>query len=37
MAVVENENNVIGHTKGESGKFAKTIFYVLKTDHIMSH
>ena len=33
MVVVDNENNVIGHLpKGESRKYAKTIFYFLKTD-----
>ena len=33
VAVVDNENNVIGHLpKGKSGKYAKTIFYFLKTD-----
>ena len=32
-AVVDNESNVIGHLpKGKSGKYAKTIFYFLKTD-----
>ena len=33
VAVVDNENNVIGHLpKGKSGKYAKTIFHFLKTD-----
>ena len=33
VAVVDNENNVFGHLlKGKSGKYAKTIFYFLKTD-----
>ena len=33
MAVVDNESNVIGHLpKWKSGKYAKTIFYFLKTD-----
>ena len=33
VAVVNNENNVIGHlSKEKSGKYAKTIFYFLKTD-----
>ena len=33
VAVVDNENNVIGHLpKGKSGKYAKKIFYFLKTD-----
>ena len=33
VAVVDNENNVIGHLpKGKSGKYVKTIFYFLKTD-----
>ena len=33
VAVADNENNVIGHLpKGKSGKYAKTIFYFLKTD-----
>ena len=33
VAVVNNENNVIGHLpKEKCGKFAKTIFYFLKTD-----
>ena len=32
VAVVDNENNVIGHLpKGKSRKYAKTIFYFLKT------
>ena len=33
VAVVDNESNVIGHLpKGKSGKYAKTVFYFLKTD-----
>ena len=33
VAVVDNENNVISHLpKGTSGKYAKAIFYFLKTD-----
>ena len=33
VAVVNNENNVIGHlSKGKSGKYVKIIFYFLKTD-----
>ena len=33
VAVVDNENNVIGHLlKVKRGKYAKTIFYFLKTD-----
>ena len=33
VAVVENENNVIGHLpKEKGGKYAKTIFYFLKSD-----
>ena len=32
-AVVDNENNVIGHLpKGKNGEYAETIFYSLKTD-----
>ena len=35
VAVVDNENNVNGHLpKGKSGKYAKTIFYFLKTDSL---
>ena len=35
VAVVDNENNVIGHLpKGRCGKYAKTIFYFLKTDSL---
>ena len=35
VAVVGNENNVIGHLpKGKSGKYAKRIFYFLKTDSL---
>ena len=33
VAVADNENNLIGHLpKGKSGKYAKTMFYFLKTD-----
>ena len=33
VAVADNENNVTGHLpKEKSGKYAKTIFYFLKTD-----
>ena len=33
VAVVNNDNDVIGHLpKGKSVKYAKTIFYFLKTD-----
>ena len=33
VAVVDNENDVIGHLPNrKSGKYAKTIFYFLKTD-----
>ena len=33
VAVVDNENNIIGHLpKGKSGKYAKAIFYFLKTN-----
>ena len=33
VAVVDNENNVFSHLlKGKSGKYAKTVFYFLKTD-----
>ena len=35
VAVVDNYNNVIGHLrKGKSGKYAKTIFYFLKTNSL---
>ena len=39
MAVVDNENNVIGHLpKVKSGKYGKTIFYFLRTDPLnISH
>ena len=33
VAVVDNEKNVIGHLpKGKKGKYAKTIFFFLKTE-----
>ena len=33
VAVVNNENNIIGHLpKGKSGKYAKTTFYFLRSD-----
>ena len=33
VTVFDNENNVISHlSKGKNGKYAKTIFYFLKTD-----
>ena len=33
MAIINNENDVIGHLpKGKSEKYAKTIFFFLKTD-----
>ena len=36
VAIIDNENNVIGHLpKGASGKYAKTIFYFLKTDPLI--
>ena len=39
VAVVDNENNVIGHLpKVKSGKYGKAIFYFLKTDTLhISH
>ena len=33
VAVVDNKKNIIGHLpKGKSGKYAKTIFYFLRSD-----
>ena len=33
VAIINNENDVIGHLpKGKSEKYAKTIFFFLKTD-----
>ena len=34
---VKKENNIVGHLPlGKSGKFAKTIFYFLRTDELSS-